>query len=426
MALLLGTDENRQYIQPLEMTVNDDEAPPPIIVDGGGSICCSAGCTLDDVAIAFRKGVVLSKHKYRFTKVYRETFTGKEAVDFLVDSGYASSRDEAVILGRQLAEKKKLFEHVHRNHEFKDANLFYHYIIQDDSKYTFTTHEPKGKGLFQMLRFVDQDRNFAEDQLEMPYSSGVDHPRFTVKESLVIRSKSSRTMMEKLMADDEDDDNESDAVELDMEGLDLGNLDQRRLDKYDSYFDLGREPSSQSIMPPGDDDKEVENDTIVTVKVLNKPPLQDIDNKVKGADRPISDVLAEARDKVHGVLLHCFNDRTYVIRDNGKGSKLEGATQSSTNEAFKPESARKRWISKSEESLTSIPEDGRTANNTSSRRTVFQRSNGGSNANSPRRATARAGKSVAETTKEENDKLLKTGAYSNSNRWVAKLGVIVQ
>jgi hypothetical protein len=28
--------------------------------------------------------------------------------------------------------------------------------------------------------------------------------------------------------------------------------------------------------------------------------------------------------------------------------------------------------------------------------------------------------------KEENDKLLKTGTYSNANRWVAKIGVIVQ
>ena len=35
-------------------------------------------------------------------------------------------------------------------------------------------------------------------------------------------------------------------------------------------------------------------------------------------------------------------------------------------------------------------------------------------------------KSDMAAAKEENDRLLKIGIYSNANRWVAKLGVIVQ
>ena len=102
-------------------------------------------------------------------------------MDFLVNNGYAMSREEAVMLGCQLVGKMKLFEHVARKHEFKDAHLFYQFLIVDDEKYTFTTHEPEGKSLFWMLRFLDEDVNIAENQLEMLYSSGADHPRFMVK-----------------------------------------------------------------------------------------------------------------------------------------------------------------------------------------------------------------------------------------------------
>jgi hypothetical protein len=39
---------------------------------------------------------------------------------------------------------------------------------------------------------------------------------------------------------------------------------------------------------------------------------------------------------------------------------------------------------------------------------------------------AKNSKSDLKAAKEENDKLLKTGIYSNGNRWVAKVGVIIQ
>ena len=418
MALLFGTDENHQFIQPLEMTMKDDTEASPIVVEPNDSVSCSAGCTLDEVAIAFQNGVTVSKNKTRFSRVYRETFRGKDAVDFLVESGYASSREEAVSLGRRLAEEKKLFEHVYCRHQFKDANLFYHFLVHDDSKYTFTTHEPRGKAFLRMLGFFKEGSSFAEDQLEMPYSNGIDHPRFTVKESLVIRAKSSRNMMEKLMAEDEEDDF-NDAVELDMEGsLNLGgkNMDPRRLDKFDSYFDLDHDPSV-GFNNDGEKNEGIEEE-IVTVKILKKPPLQDIDYKAK-SDKPISDVLAEARDKVHGVLLHSFNDRTYVIRD-GEKALGPGMTSNTDEASIKSQSTRrKQWNSKSEESLASIPENERSK---TSIRMAFQRSNG-SKTDSPKKSTKPA---TTKTTKEENDRLLKIGIYSNNNRWVAKLGVVVQ
>lgn len=224
--------------------------------------------------------------------------------------------------------------------------------------------------------------------------------------------------MEKLMAEDEEDDF-NDAVELDMEGsLNLGgkNMDPRRLDKFDSYFDLGRDPSV-GFDGEGEKDEGAEEE-IVSVKVLKKPPLQDIDYKAK-SDKPISVVLAEARDKVHGVLLHSFNDRTYVIRDGEEALGPEGMTSNTDEASIKSQSTRKRWNSKSEERLASIPE---SESSKPSRRMVFQRSNG-SKTDSPKKSTKPV---IAKTTKEENDRLLKIGIYSNNNRWVAKLGVIFE
>ena len=432
MALIYGTD-GRNCIQPLEMTLNEDMAPPNMI-DGGASICCGGGCTVDEVAAAFKKGVKVSTNRYRL-RTYRQTFTGTEAVDFLVNSSYASSREEAVKIGRQLEEEKKLFEHVHRKQEFKDSRLFYHFLIRDDSNYAFRTHEPKGKRLLRMAGFLDENRSFAEDQLEMPYSNGNDHPRFSVKESLVVRSKDSKTIMEKITAEDEDD---NDAAELDMgESFDFNSsvdssADQRRLNEFDSFFDLKNAPSSP-IVPSEDlgevlgDDEESTDDTMVTVKVLNKPPLQDIDYKPK-SDKPIADMLAEARYKVHGLLLHCFNDRLYVVKNNegidqnASTAKEEPYASVSQRRKMKSDYKRNRWSNRtSEESLASIPENG-GKKPLGTRRIVSQKSSSGTNRSPSRRST----KSPAEATKEENDKLLKTGQYSNTNRWVAKLGVIVQ
>lgn len=39
---------------------------------------------------------------------------------------------------------------------------------------------------------------------------------------------------------------------------------------------------------------------------------------------------------------------------------------------------------------------------------------------------AKNSKRDMQAAKEENDRLLKTGMYSNANRWVAKIGVIIQ
>jgi hypothetical protein len=443
LALLYGT-QGRHFIQPLEMTANDtSEEMAPLNLMSDDSISCSEGYSLEEVAIAFRKGVIVSTHRQNL-RTYRKTFVGSDAVTFLIDNGYAKSREEAVTIGCQLAEKMKLFEHVLRKHDFKDAHLFYHFLMFDDYKYTFTTHKPYGTSLFRTLQFLDEDMNFADNQLEMPYSNGADHPRFTVKESLVIRSKESKSLMKKLLEDEGangnyEEDND-DAAELGMEGpIELTEKDVRnKMDRMESYFDLKHSPvmeepedlsPSMELLQEGETK---EDDTVVRVKQLRKPPLQDIDFKAV-SDRPITDVLAEARHKVHGILLHCFNDRTYVVWDGETSHLTQKSKRTFRMKVVRTLSRR----NKSQEGLSSIPEsqdgNGPTSPSRSARSLRSHRSDQMSAASlaseqsdDKNKTLAKNSKSDLKAAKEENDKLLKTGIYSNGNRWVAKVGVIIQ
>lgn len=74
--------------------------------------------SLSNIAEAFKAGVDVRDRQYHL-KNYKGCFVGSAAVDFLVDSGHAETREDAVMLGRALADQFFLFEHVTRDHEFK-------------------------------------------------------------------------------------------------------------------------------------------------------------------------------------------------------------------------------------------------------------------------------------------------------------------
>ena len=78
--------------------------------------------SLNDIATQFRDGVEIKDRKYRFT-TFRNCFVGKEAVDFIVRCGLASTRDEAVRLGRSIMKEIGSFEHVTRDHQFEGKDV---------------------------------------------------------------------------------------------------------------------------------------------------------------------------------------------------------------------------------------------------------------------------------------------------------------
>ena len=77
-----------------------------------------------EIADIFRQGIKIRHNRHR-GKVYRNSFIGSQAVDFLVNSSLAKNRREAVELGRRLKDEINLFDHVTRSHPFSDDFLFY-------------------------------------------------------------------------------------------------------------------------------------------------------------------------------------------------------------------------------------------------------------------------------------------------------------
>jgi hypothetical protein len=98
---------------------------------------------LEELSALFKKNVVVKDRSYHLT-TYKQCFVGSEAVDFLVKSGMAESREDAVLLGKALASDFHLFEHVTRDHEFKDEALFYRFVAANE-RGAFSVNEGTGK-----------------------------------------------------------------------------------------------------------------------------------------------------------------------------------------------------------------------------------------------------------------------------------------
>jgi len=85
---------------------------------------------LDRLAANFKENVKLEDRKFRL-KTYKQVFVGTEAVDYLIKSGAANSRQDAVELGKAL-HQLNIFEHVFREHGFEDDYLFYRMIGENE------------------------------------------------------------------------------------------------------------------------------------------------------------------------------------------------------------------------------------------------------------------------------------------------------
>jgi hypothetical protein len=197
-ALLYGTKGRRKkYIKALNMETDESNVINPekhLEAEFGYDEANKGDVQISDIADAMRKSIRVQRHKYRL-RTYRNAFVGTEAVDFLTNFGYAYTRSEAVIVGRRLAKELKLFEHVGRKHEFDDDSHYYHFLNYDTKKYVITGHYPRFKRIFQSIGFVNKDIIPGDDHVEFPFAEGTSHPRFTVKEALVLRSTEAKKMM---------------------------------------------------------------------------------------------------------------------------------------------------------------------------------------------------------------------------------------
>lgn len=91
------------------------------------------GRKLSEEAKQFVNIVTVKDRKYHL-RTWPRVFVGAEAVDAIVFAGMASTRWEAVQLGRTLARDLGLFNHVTGGHAFADEFLFYHYVNENVPK----------------------------------------------------------------------------------------------------------------------------------------------------------------------------------------------------------------------------------------------------------------------------------------------------
>lgn len=435
MALIYGNKTGNNgvgCIEPLEMEMKDPstaksatqdmastESIRSAAPDDGQSIRDSF--TLQEIADDFRKRVQTETHRHR------TAFRGKKAVDFLVENEYATTRAEAVEIGRRLCKEIKLFGcTTHRSSHFHDDNLWYVFLATDMNEYTMKTHKPRGKTLFRWVGLLP-DTYPAEEELhmEMPYAAGGDHPRFTVKESLVIRSRESQKLLSEETVSDEpsklvrDSEQKSELAKglnqmLEEEEEEINHGDDEGSDNDEGDFESSR-PSdslitsrfvSPSHMERGTDSARgsTSNNNYIDpakyeVKILKKPPSQNID-VVKKGEKKIVDVLAEVRHKVHGVLLHRFNDRVYKLPSAiHRGSVPNLSTDVRTSRFSKIKNSLRRSSNRSSGSAANVStaSGGRTSEILSAHFVI-----------------------------DENNRLLGAGKYSHGNPWIAKLGMIVQ
>jgi len=98
---------------------------------------------LTALAAAFKENVIIKDRKYHM-KTYPQCFIGSEAVDYLIQSGSANSREEAVNIGKAL-QAMHLFEHVTRDHQFTDDYLFFRFL--EGERGSLKVDETTGKAL---------------------------------------------------------------------------------------------------------------------------------------------------------------------------------------------------------------------------------------------------------------------------------------
>ncbi|CAJ1950134.1 unnamed protein product [Cylindrotheca closterium] len=347
MALAMG-DDNRKIIEPLEMERKDPNKVQSAMTlldddhDNGQEV------PLQTIASALREGVKSHEHKTLFGNLVT-TFVGTDAVDFLVENEYASTRQEAVALGVQLEKHCRIFEHKKRKFPFKDADLTYVFLNFDTSEYAFKTHKPWFKRWMRILGFKRVNITPEEAHMEMPFATGKDHPRLTVKDSLVIRSKESRSMLQKENEMGDEDDIHDFGITKYRKTVETANRipgsqlpgqitnqvlsgiagtpkakalprlsilnapDEAALAAQLNVETYQDHRTSSLIFSTWDTE---DDGTSVTVKQLGKPPNQDI-NFEKKDDKKIPDAMAEIRREIHDKIGNVFNVQPYRLSLDG-------------------------------------------------------------------------------------------------------------
>lgn len=86
---------------------------------------------LKTIAESLADDMIVSSHSTIFG-TYKNSFLGSEAVDHMIDNGFAANREFAVFLGQRLADELLLFYHVTHGPRFQDGLQLYRFTNEDE------------------------------------------------------------------------------------------------------------------------------------------------------------------------------------------------------------------------------------------------------------------------------------------------------
>lgn len=82
-------------------------------------------------------------------RVHRDCFIGSDAVDFLVENGFADSRKQAVNIGEEMVNKKMIKHVSSSNKQFRDSYLYYRFTEDDhEESLLASTNAGNGSGTY--------------------------------------------------------------------------------------------------------------------------------------------------------------------------------------------------------------------------------------------------------------------------------------
>ena len=83
---------------------------------------------------AFELGVEIEQRKIHKRQLKYNAFAGSAAIDFLIDSGYAPNRQQALHIGRLLAYEFALFNHETNDYDLEDAKDLYYVFTNPEQR----------------------------------------------------------------------------------------------------------------------------------------------------------------------------------------------------------------------------------------------------------------------------------------------------
>jgi hypothetical protein len=114
--------------------------------------------TLIEIANKLEKNVEVRDRTWHFRK-YPKCFVGSEAVDYLVDSNIASSREDAVRIANKIMATVGNFEHVCKEHDLEDGYFFFRFIDPEPVTPLLTTYQQSGINRMDKYGFLVDEKD---------------------------------------------------------------------------------------------------------------------------------------------------------------------------------------------------------------------------------------------------------------------------